>query len=135
LAVGTIRIQVSPTIHWTSFFPCSNRNNLGCENWGFDYPRPPGTRAELHIDLRSQGYEYVSASARGYVTYRHPDGRVVTVKPSGKLSLPARPSPALGKRTTNEQITPVIDCLIKVIQQVILSNHFRILDELFMVGC
>jgi len=45
----------------------------------------PKTRDALHIDLRNKGFEYKSTSPNGYVTYKGPDGRTVTTKPSGEV--------------------------------------------------
>ncbi len=45
----------------------------------------PNTRAALHDDLVSKGFTKVGQSKNGYVTYKGPDGRVVTIKPSGEV--------------------------------------------------
>ncbi len=49
----------------------------------------PSTRADLHMDLRSKGYEYRSTSAGGYVSYKHSNGTEVYIKPSGEV-IPVR---------------------------------------------
>jgi RHS repeat-associated protein len=51
----------------------------------------PRNRGDLHLDLRSNGFEYKGTSGRGYVTYKHPDGRIVTIKPSGEV-IPTKPA-------------------------------------------
>jgi hypothetical protein len=43
------------------------------------------------LDLRAKGFEYKSTSQGGYVTYKHSDGRVVTIKPSGEV-IPTKPA-------------------------------------------
>jgi RHS repeat-associated protein len=62
----------------------------------------PGTRADLHIDLRSKGFEYRSTSQGGYVTYKHPDGRAVTIKPNGEV-IPTKPAVSTEGKRYNER--------------------------------
>jgi len=45
----------------------------------------PTNRAELHEDLTSKGYTVGDPSPGGYVVYKGPDGRSVTIKPSGEV--------------------------------------------------
>jgi RHS repeat-associated protein len=60
-------------------------------------PKVPTTRADLHIDLRTKGFEYKSTSGGGYVTYKHADGWVVTVKPTGEVIPTSRATSQTGK--------------------------------------
>ncbi|WP_082270042.1 polymorphic toxin type 10 domain-containing protein, partial [Leptospira interrogans] len=50
----------------------------GKQNW-------PTTRKELTDDLSKKGFGNPRASEGGYVTYRGPDGKKVTVKPTGEV--------------------------------------------------
>lgn len=52
------------------------------EGTGSNYPT---TRADLHKDLTSKGYTVGNPSPNGYVTYKGPNGRTVTIKPSGEV--------------------------------------------------
>ncbi len=46
----------------------------------------PKTRQALHEDLIKKGYEFKGVSnVKGYATYKGPDGKVVTVKPTGEV--------------------------------------------------
>ena len=45
----------------------------------------PRTRADLHMDLRSKGYNYHGTTRGGYVSYRHANGTDVWIKPSGEV--------------------------------------------------
>ncbi|MEJ7590950.1 MAG: hypothetical protein WKF77_05330 [Planctomycetaceae bacterium] len=51
----------------------------------------PTTRAALARVLARRGFKYSSTSKGGYTTYRHADGRIVTIKPSGEV-IPTRPA-------------------------------------------
>ena len=50
-----------------------------------------GNRFDIHIELRNGCFEFPTTSSGGYVTYRHPDGRIVTIKPSGEV-IPTSPN-------------------------------------------
>ncbi|MDI7237167.1 polymorphic toxin type 10 domain-containing protein [Leptospira santarosai] len=52
--------------------------NGGKQNW-------PTTRKELTDDLSKKGFGNPRASEGGYVTYKGPDGKKVTVKPTGEV--------------------------------------------------
>ncbi len=53
-------------------------NNGNKQNW-------PTTRKELTDDLSKKGFGNPSTSEGGYVTYKGPDGKKVTVKPTGEV--------------------------------------------------
>lgn len=46
----------------------------------------PKTFSELNSDLISKGFRLKSTSKRGYMTYQHLDGRIVTIKLLVRLS-------------------------------------------------
>lgn len=46
----------------------------------------PNTLSELNSDLISKGFQLKGTSGGGYTTYKHPDGRIVTIKPTVRLS-------------------------------------------------
>ncbi|MCR9197400.1 MAG: hypothetical protein NXI04_02035 [Planctomycetaceae bacterium] len=48
-------------------------------------PTRPGNREELEVELLAEGYRPPSTSNNGYVTFKHPDGRKVDIKPSGEV--------------------------------------------------
>ena len=62
----------------------------------------PKTMTELHYDLQSKGFMYKSTSAAGYTTYKHSDGRAVTIKPSGEV-IPTKPKVADNGKKYNER--------------------------------
>ena len=63
----------------------------------YNSPKPTN-RFDLHADLRSKGFEYKSTSQGGNVTYKHPDGRIVTIKPTGEV-IPTSPTvSSIGKK-------------------------------------
>jgi RHS repeat-associated protein len=62
----------------------------------------PATRLDLHIDLRSKGFVFHSTSRGGIATYRHIDGRVVTVKVDGEV-IPTSPRVALDGKKYNQR--------------------------------
>ena len=45
----------------------------------------PTSRSALHTDLTGKGYKFNGVSQNGYVTYKGPDGKTVTVKPTGEV--------------------------------------------------
>ncbi|WP_340680133.1 RHS repeat-associated core domain-containing protein [Paraglaciecola sp.] len=46
----------------------------------------PGTRSEIHVDLTEKGYKFKGVSQNnGYTTYKGPDGKIVTIKPTGEV--------------------------------------------------
>ena len=53
-------------------------------------PPRPRNRLDLHKDLRNSRSEYKSTSANKYVTYKHPDGRIGTIKPTEEV-IPTKP--------------------------------------------
>ncbi len=70
----------------------------------------PNTRSELHNDLISKGFKEPTTSQGGYITYKHPNGNKVTIKPDGEV-IPtvrvqvdptdtARNAPKYNQRTT-----------------------------------
>lgn len=62
----------------------------------------PTTLSELHSDLISKGFQLKGTSTGGYTTYKHPDGRIVTVKPTGKV-IPMKPKIAENGKKYNER--------------------------------
>ena len=62
----------------------------------------PKTRAELDADLKSKGFENKGTSEGGYTTYRHPDGRVVTIKPTGEV-IPTSPAVSSAGKAYNQR--------------------------------
>jgi RHS repeat-associated protein len=46
---------------------------------------PLRSRADFHIELRSQGYQYHHTTQGGYVLYRHPNGSQVWIRPNGQV--------------------------------------------------
>ena len=62
----------------------------------------PTTLSELHSDLISKGFQLKGTSTGGYTTYKHPDGRIVTVKPTGKV-IPTKPKIAENGKKYNER--------------------------------
>ena len=63
----------------------------------------PTNRFDLHADLRSKGFEFKSTSEGGYVTYKHPDGTTVTIKPSGEV-IATRPKVSLEGKKYSERL-------------------------------
>jgi hypothetical protein len=57
----------------------------------------PQNRAELDADLKSKGFKDTGTSPGGYTTYKHPDGRVVTIKPTGEVIPTSRAVSSEGK--------------------------------------
>ncbi|KID58107.1 hypothetical protein JF50_05100 [Pseudoalteromonas luteoviolacea] len=50
----------------------------------------PTTRAALHADLTEKGFKFKGVSRnQGYTTYKGPEGKIVTVKPTGEV-IPVR---------------------------------------------
>lgn len=62
----------------------------------------PTTLSELHSDLISKGFQLKGTSTGGYTTYKHPDGRIVTVKPTGEV-IPTKPNIAENGKKYNER--------------------------------
>ena len=62
----------------------------------------PTTLSELHSDLISKGFQLKGTSTGGYTTYKHPDGRIVTVKPTGEV-IPTKPKIAENGKKYNER--------------------------------
>ena len=54
-------------------------------------PGYPISRGALNSDLMSRGFRFVRTSPKGYSTYKHADGRVVTIKPTGEV-IPTKPA-------------------------------------------
>jgi hypothetical protein len=46
---------------------------------------PLTSRADFHIQLRSQGYQYHHTTKGGYVLYRHPNGSQIWIRPNGQV--------------------------------------------------
>jgi RHS repeat-associated protein len=42
-------------------------------------------RADFHVQMRSQGYQYHHTTQGGYVLYRHPNGSQVWIRPNGQV--------------------------------------------------
>jgi len=49
----------------------------------------PTSRAALNSDLMSKGFRFISTGKGGNTRYKHPDGREVTIKPTGEV-IPVR---------------------------------------------
>ena len=62
----------------------------------------PTTLSELHSDLISKCFQLKGTSTGGYTTYKHPDGRIVTVKPTGQV-IPTKPKIAGNGKKYNER--------------------------------
>ena len=61
----------------------------------------PKTLSELNADLTSKGFRLKGTSAGGYTTYIHPDGRIVTIKPTGEV-IPTKPKIVENGKKYNE---------------------------------
>lgn len=62
----------------------------------------PNTLSELNSDLISKGFQLKGTSGGGYTTYKHPDGRIVTIKPTGEV-IPTKPKIAENGKKYNER--------------------------------
>jgi hypothetical protein len=61
-------------------------------------PVPKITRADFHITLRSQGYEFHHTTRGGYVLYRHTNGSQIWIKPNGQVIRLGPPIPGSAYR-------------------------------------
>jgi hypothetical protein len=43
------------------------------------------SRADAHIAIRNQGFQYHGTTSGGYVRYRHPDGSDIWIRPNGEV--------------------------------------------------
>jgi hypothetical protein len=62
----------------------------------------PSSRSTLNTDLQSKDFAFKGTSSGGYSTYKHPDGRIVTIKPSGEV-IPTKPAISQEGKKYNER--------------------------------
>ncbi len=60
----------------------------------------PTTRNDLDADLKNKGF--ILKKEGGYTTYKHPDGRIVTIKPTGEV-IPTSPRISQEGKRYNER--------------------------------